>query len=165
MAPRFVFLDRDGTINRSPPAGEYLARPDDIALLPGAAAAIRRLNDAGVWAGVVTNQQGVALGPLTAADVEGVNRRLVELLSAHGAHLDGTWVCPHLEGTCDCRKPLPGLLLAAQRANPEIDFERAAMVGDTERDTGAGEAVGARTLLLGRDAPDLATAVELLLSE
>jgi D-glycero-D-manno-heptose 1,7-bisphosphate phosphatase len=85
---RWGFLDRDGTINVSAPKGEYLRRPEDVALLPGAGTAVRRLNDAGVPVFVVTNQRGVALGRMTLADVDAVNERLSELLAAVGARID-----------------------------------------------------------------------------
>src|SRR3954453_10440930 len=116
----WVFLDRDGTINVSAPRGGYITRAGELALLRGAAAAVRRLNEAGAWVGVVTNQRGVALGLMSEADVDGVHARLRELLAAEGAHVDGIWTCPHAEGACDCRKPQPGILLQAQREHPEI---------------------------------------------
>jgi D-glycero-D-manno-heptose 1,7-bisphosphate phosphatase len=165
VAPRWVFLDRDGTINVPAPPGDYVTEPGAVELLDGAGDAIRRLNDAGVWVGVVTNQRGVPEDVVAA-----VHARLRELLAEHGAHLDGIWVCPHQDGECDCRKPLPGLLLQAQAANPGIDFARAAIVGDSERDTGAGRALGLLTLRIGRDGDadhhvdSLAAAVDWLLS-
>lgn len=170
MPPAWVFLDRDGTVNVPAPPGDYVTRAADLALLPGAGAAVARLNRAGIWVGVVTNQRAVSLGVMTGADLASVNERLRELLAGHGAHIDGIWVCPHALGACDCRKPRPGLLLQAQRAVPEIAFTRAAMVGDSEADVAAGRAVGATTVRLGDElgdadllAADLAEAVELLL--
>jgi D-glycero-D-manno-heptose 1,7-bisphosphate phosphatase len=102
--------------------------------------------------------------------LDAIHHRLTELLADEGAHLDGIWVCPHLDGECDCRKPLPGLLLQAQRAVPEIDFERSALIGDTATDVAAGNAVGAVTVRLGAEigaaafaVPDLEAAVDILL--
>jgi D-glycero-D-manno-heptose 1,7-bisphosphate phosphatase len=165
VAPRWVFLDRDGTINVPAPPGDYVTDPGRVELLDGAGDAIRRLNDAGVWVGVVTNQRGV---PEEA--VERVHERLRELLAAERAHVDGIWVCPHQDGECDCRKPLPGLLLQARAANPDIDFASAAIVGDSDRDTGAGRALGLVTVRIGaggdadRHVASLAEAVAWLLS-
>jgi D-glycero-D-manno-heptose 1,7-bisphosphate phosphatase len=149
----WVFLDRDGTVNRKPARGEYVTRPDDVALLPGAAAAIRRLNKAGIGVAIVTNQRGVALGRMTSNDVDAVHARLASLLEADGARVDAIYTCLHEVGACDCRKPQPGLLLRAQRELDGVDFARAAMVGDSAIDVEAGRRVGARTVLIS-ESPD-----------
>ena len=82
-----MFLDRDGTIVEDP---GFLHEPDKVKLLPGAAAAIRQLNDHGFVVVVVTNQSGIARGLYTVAEYTAVQRRLSELLAAGaGAHLDG----------------------------------------------------------------------------
>jgi D-glycero-D-manno-heptose 1,7-bisphosphate phosphatase len=171
---RWTFLDRDGTINLKPARGEYVTTPTQIHLLDGAAGAIRRLNEAGVWVGIVTNQRGIALGRMSLADLEAVHGRLLTELAASGAHVDAVYVCPHEEGTCDCRKPLPGLLLRAQRDVGEMDFSQAAVIGDSPSDVQAGRAVGTMTVLLaseGNDsagaddvAPSLAAAIDRLLT-
>jgi D-glycero-D-manno-heptose 1,7-bisphosphate phosphatase len=145
---RWAFLDRDGTINAKPPCGEYVTTPAEIRLLDGAAGAIRRLNEAGIWVGIVTNQRGIALGRMTSADLDAVHERLLSRLAAAGAHVDAVYVCPHQQGTCDCRKPLPGLLLRAQQDVGDMDFSQAAVVGDSLSDIQAGRAVGTRTVLL-----------------
>lgn len=170
--PDWVFLDRDGTINRPVAPQEYVTRPADLQLLPGAAAAIARLNRAAIWVGIATNQQGIGLGRFSCADLLRVHERLRELLACEGAHVDGIWVCPHVAGVCDCRKPLPGLLLRAAREVPKLDLERAVMIGDAESDMAAGHAAGVRTVRLGPvrggaslRASDLRSAVELLLEQ
>src|SRR2546429_620821 len=102
---RAVFLDRDGTIVEDP---GFLHEPAKVRLLPGAAAAIRRLNDAGWLVATVSNQSGIARGLYDAAAYAAVQRRVVELLAAHGARLDGAYFCPHhpeITGPCECRKP------------------------------------------------------------
>jgi D-glycero-D-manno-heptose 1,7-bisphosphate phosphatase len=171
MRPQWVFLDRDGTLNEAAPPHRYIVRAEDLVLLAGAGDAVARLNHAGLWVGLVTNQRGVALGELSLEELDRVHDRLRELLAEHGAHLDGVWSCPHHEGACDCRKPAPGLLLRAQREVPEIDLTRAVMIGDSDTDIAAGRSVGATTIRLGgdcpaatRSAPDLAAAVDLVLS-
>lgn len=157
---RALFLDRDGTINVKAPEGDYITAPDQVRLLPGAAAAIRRANAQGALVIVVTNQRGIALGRMTAADLEAVHHRLAQLLAEEaGATIDAFFVCPHDEGTCDCRKPRPGLLQQALRRFPEIDVERSALIGDTPGDVAAGTAAGLRSLQLGVDAADLPAAV------
>jgi D-glycero-D-manno-heptose 1,7-bisphosphate phosphatase len=147
----WVFLDRDGTINVPPPQGKYITSADQVELLPDAARAIRILNEAGVWAAVVTNQRGIALGEMNERDLDAVHARLSDELAREGARLDAIYHCPHDESSCSCRKPQAGMLLSAQRRHPHLDFAQAAMVGDTEADVRAGRKVGASTVLLGAD--------------
>ena len=130
---RAAFLDRDGTIIED---RHYLARPDGVALVPGAAAAVRRLNEAGVAAVVVTNQSGIARGLVTPAQYEAVRARLDELLAAEGARVDATYLCPHhpdFTGPCQCRKPGPALYEQASR-ELGLDLARSAYLGDLWRD-------------------------------
>jgi D-glycero-D-manno-heptose 1,7-bisphosphate phosphatase len=168
-----AFLDRDGTINAAAPEGDYIASPDQVRLLPGAAAAIRRLNDLPAKVVVVTNQRGIALGLMSESDLAAVNARLGELLAAEGASLDATYHCPHEKHECDCRKPGPGLFERATREVPGVRLEGGAMIGDSAIDVEAGRRLGLTTVRLGssapgdppadRDAADLASAVERLL--
>ena len=156
--PAAAFLDRDGTINVKAPEGDYVDDPARLELLPGAAAAIRRLNDARIPVLVVTNQRGIALGRMTEDDLARVHARLDALLGAEGARIDAYYHCPHDRGTCDCRKPGTALLERAA-AEHGLDLTSALVIGDAESDVEAGRRVGARTVLLGRDARDLAAAV------
>ncbi len=148
---RWVFLDRDGTINVKPPAGEYVTAAEQLQLLPHAGAAIRHLNEARVWVGVVTNQRGIARGKMTETDLQAVHRRLADELARERAHLDAFYYCPHEEGACSCRKPEPGLLLRARRDTPGLTFAAAAMVGDAQSDVEAGRRLGLTTVLLAPD--------------
>jgi D-glycero-D-manno-heptose 1,7-bisphosphate phosphatase len=159
-----AFLDRDGTINVKAPEGEYVERPEELVLLPGAADAVARLNAAGIPVAVVTNQRGIALGKMTEADLAAVHAKLDALLAEHGAHVDHYEHCPHDRGTCECRKPGTLMLRRAAAALGE-DPASGAMVGDAETDVGAGRAVGARTLRIGGDVASLAEAVDVLLGE
>jgi histidinol-phosphate phosphatase family protein len=128
-----VFLDRDGTIIRDT---SYVRDPDDVELLPGSAAAIRRLNERGLPVIVVTNQSGIARGLITEQDYERVRRRLDKLLEAEGARIDASYHCPHhpdFSGPCECRKP--GLKLFRQAAAEHgLDLGRSFYVGDRRRD-------------------------------
>lgn len=150
---RTVFLDRDGTINESPPQGEYVTDPGALRLLPGAGEAIRLLNELPAKVVVVTNQRGVALGRMGEADLEAVHARLVDLLAAEGARLDGILHCPHHEGACECRKPGTGLFERAAREIDGVALEGGAMVGDAARDVEAGNRLGLITVRLGPSAP------------
>ena len=143
-----VFLDRDGTINRKPPEGEYVTRVSEFEFLPGAKEGIRMLNDAGMRVVIVTNQRGIALGRMSVADVERIHRRMLVELRLARASVDGVYICSHDKGCCTCRKPDVGLFLAAKRDFPQIDFARAAIVGDGEADMAAGARLGLRRILI-----------------
>jgi D-glycero-D-manno-heptose 1,7-bisphosphate phosphatase len=169
-----AFLDRDGTINVKAPEGDYITRPDDVVLLPGAARAVARLNARDVLAVLVSNQRGIARALFTHRDLDLVTDRLMQLLAEEGARLDGVYICAHDEGECDCRKPLPGMLLRAARENPNIDLGAAVMVGDAESDVAAGIAAGVTTIRLNSGeetsradyaADDLADAVDWILAQ
>src|SRR5262249_18384363 len=136
-----VFLDRDGTLNVKATEGEYVDDPAALVLLPGAAEAVRRLNDAGLTTVVVSNQRGVARALLDEADVDRLNLRLAELRAGAGAHLDAVFVGPHDHDSCECRKPRPGLIVRAVR-ELGIDPTAAVIVGDAESDVMAGRAAG-----------------------
>ncbi len=147
-----VFLDRDGTLIEEV---DYLASPDEVRLIPGAADAVARLNALGVPVVVVTNQAGVARGYFPESGVAEVHARLDRLLAERSAHVDRYYVCPHhpTEGAapyrreCDCRKPRPGLLLRAA-AELGLDLAASCMVGDKLSDLEAGAAAGCRTVLV-----------------
>ncbi|HLQ58979.1 MAG TPA: HAD family hydrolase [Gemmatimonadales bacterium] len=144
---RAVFLDRDGTIVEDP---GFLHEPEKVKLLPGAAAAIRRLNAVDYRVVIVTNQSGIARGRYTVDDYEAVQRRLGELLAAHGARIDGAYFCPHhpqLSGPCDCRKP--GLKLFREAAEAfDIDLSRSWWVGDRLSDVQPARLLGGRGILV-----------------
>jgi D-glycero-D-manno-heptose 1,7-bisphosphate phosphatase len=165
--PRFgtVFLDRDGTVNVKAPEGQYVTSPGDLALVPGAAAAISRLNAASVRVILVTNQRWLS-GLPDVTPYERVHARLEELLAEQGAHLDAAYYCPHASGSCRCRKPAPGMLeFAAQERR--FSLTESVMIGDRESDIAAGRAAGTATILLSakEKAPSSANYVAVDLAE
>jgi D-glycero-D-manno-heptose 1,7-bisphosphate phosphatase len=148
-----VFLDRDGVINRKPPRGSYITRWEEMHVLPDVADGIELLNKVGFRVIVVSNQRCVAKGLVSAAELESIHQRMCEQLAAAGAKIDGVYYCPHetwLE--CDCRKPAPGMLLAAARKH-RLDLTASWMIGDSEIDIEAGKSAGCKTArLLEHDA-------------
>ncbi len=151
---RAVFLDRDGTLNAmvyNPDFGlvDSPANPLEFTLLPGACAAIRRINQAGMLAVVVSNQPGVAKGKFTPAILMQITQKMHGELQHNGAKLDAVYYCLHhpeaalddLRLTCECRKPKPGLLLRAAQ-ELDIDLARSFMVGDGITDIQAGRKRG-----------------------
>jgi D-glycero-D-manno-heptose 1,7-bisphosphate phosphatase len=147
-----VFLDRDGTIIED---SGFIADPRKVRLLPGAAAAIRKLNERGFRVLVVTNQSGIARGLLSLDDYRATERRLDELLSTENAAVDGHYFCPHLpelSGPCECRKP--GTLLYRQAAERfGVDLSRSWWVGDRLRDVTPAETFAGRGILVGGTEP------------
>jgi D-glycero-D-manno-heptose 1,7-bisphosphate phosphatase len=147
-----VFLDRDGVISEQT---AFVNRPEELVLVDGAAAAIARLNRAGLPVVVITNQGGIAMGYLTEDDLGAIHARLEELLAEGGAHVDGIYYCPHhAEATvpayridCPCRKPGTGMLEKA-RDELGIDLSRAVLVGDATTDVLAGHRAGCFTILV-----------------
>ena len=142
-----VFLDRDGTINAEV---NYLHRPADLQLIPGASGAIRRLNQAGFVVVVVTNQAGIARGFYSEADMHALHAHLGALLARDHARIDAFYWCPHhpdFTGPCDCRKPGTAMIEAAA-SDHALDLRRSWLIGDTAGDIGAGQAAGCRTILV-----------------
>jgi D-glycero-D-manno-heptose 1,7-bisphosphate phosphatase len=174
-----VFVDRDGVLNElvsDPLSGkpESPLQPEQVALLPGASAAIRRLRDVGYVVVGVSNQPAAAKGVVEMQLLERVQARVLELLALDGAAPDDFRLCfhhpegviPELTRACGCRKPAPGMLLEAAE--------------ELELDVAAGTAAGCRTVLIEHpasahkrsgvahpdaSAPDLAAAVELVIMD
>jgi D-glycero-D-manno-heptose 1,7-bisphosphate phosphatase len=145
-----LFLDRDGTINIDT---THVSRPDTVRLIPGAAAAIARVNASGLPVIVVSNQSGIGRGLFTIEEYEQVRERIDELLSAAGAHVLTTYYCPHspdVAPACECRKPGPGLYRQAA-AEHGIDLARSWYVGDRLRDIQPAKSFGGHGILVPRD--------------
>ncbi|MGQ9689153.1 MAG: D-glycero-alpha-D-manno-heptose-1,7-bisphosphate 7-phosphatase [Desulfobaccales bacterium] len=140
-----VFLDRDGTINEEMGYINHLSR---FRLLPEAAPAIRRLNEAGIPVVVVTNQSGAARGYFPYSLVEEVHDRLRRLLHEADARLDAIYTCLHApDAGCACRKPRPGLLLQAAR-DLNLDLSRSFLVGDRYLDIQTAVNAGVQGILV-----------------
>ena len=153
---RAAFLDRDGVINLD---HGYVFRQQDFEFVPGTLAAARRLHEAGWALVVVTNQSGIGRGLYTEADYRALDAWMRAEFAAAGAPLAATYFCPHhprdalgvYRRECDCRKPGPGMLLAAAR-DLNLDLAASAMFGDKPSDLQAARAAGVPwRILLGTD--------------
>lgn len=140
--PLVVLLDRDDTLIED---GPYLNDPAGVVPMPDARRALRRLRAHGLLVGVVTNQSGVAKGLITTAQLDAVNARVEELLGP----FDCWQVCVH-DGGCSCRKPAPGMVIAAADALG-VPASRCVMIGDTGGDIAAAHAAQARAVLVPTD--------------
>ena len=147
-----VFIDRDGCLTEEVGYVNHVSR---IRLLPRSAEAVRRLNEAGVPAVVVTNQAGIAKSYFSEAVLDAVNEEARRQLAAGRARLDGLYVCTHhpdegeppFRADCDCRKPRPGLLLRAAR-DLDLDLAASVVIGDKMSDVATARAVGAAGVLV-----------------
>lgn len=173
-----VFVDRDGTIINE---RSYLADPEGVSLVPGAASALAELRAAGLALVTVTNQSGIALGLYGEQDYRAVAARLDRELVVSGASVDATEHCPHhpdVTGPCDCRKPATGMHRRAATALG-IDLARSYYVGDKVTDVLPAVELGGQGILVrtgyGRDheaavpegtwvADDLRSAADLILA-
>ncbi len=162
---RAAFLDRDGTINAMVRQADHdgvdsPATAEVFTLLPGAAQAIRLLNQTGLMAIVVSNQPGIAKGRFTYHQLDAQTRKMHEELAQLGARLDAVFYCLHhpralldeFRQACSCRKPRLGLLVQAAGALG-IDLRHSHMIGDTITDVQAGASAGCTTIWLDGRSP------------
>jgi len=143
-----VFIDRDGVLNDTPVVDGVPhppAKPDELKILPGVVEALEMLGAQGLLRIVITNQPDAARGTQSKQMIERIHDRLRQLLP-----LEAIYTCYHDNAdNCNCRKPKPGLIFAAQK-DYNIDLIRSFMVGDRWSDVAAGQAAGCATFFLPR---------------
>jgi len=177
VALKLVILDRDGVLNVD--RADYVKGPEELVLIPGAAAAVGRLTRAGLRTALATNQACVAKGLVSPATLDMIHEKLMQELAEADGRLDRVYVAPEASDTPNGRrKPSPAMLIEAMRdlgAQPAETL----FIGDAERDWAAAQAAGVRFVLVrtghgvktevalaGRDIPvfdDLGHAVASLL--
>jgi len=143
-----IFLDRDGVINRKLPEDHYVRNPSEFKILPNVLSALKILHNLGFALVVVTNQRGVARGLMTENDLCEVHDFMNSVFKDEGVVIDGLYYCPHdRTDDCDCRKPAPGMILAASQ-DLNIDLGSSFMVGDSVSDVKAGKNAGVRSVII-----------------
>lgn len=155
MSRRAIFLDRDGVICQN--RDDYVKSPQEMIFIPGSVAAVAALSKAGYPVFIVTNQSAVGRGLLSQGDLDQIHTLMLEQLHAEGARVAEILVCPHAPSdACDCRKPLPGMLLRAA-ARHGLDLAGSWMIGDARSDVEAAAAAGCGAVLVltGRGATQL----------
>lgn len=149
-----IYLDRDGVLNEDT---DLISRHEDLSLFEFVPEAVKRINQSEYLSVVITNQSVVARNLCSYDDVKVIHNKMETLLGREGAYLNDIYFCPHhpdggfpgenilYKVNCSCRKPKPGMLLAAaEKFN--IDLKESWMVGDSDRDIKAGKAAGCRTI-------------------
>lgn len=152
MNEKYVFLDRDGVINKDGWGWTdhgYIKRWEDFHFLPRAVEALKRIAEAGYKCVIISNQAGVGQGYYTKEALSEVTDKMLDAIKKAGGNIAGVYYCTHAkEEGCDCRKPKPGLLHQAKKELGIQDVSGKYYVGDTERDIQAGKSANLKTVLL-----------------
>lgn len=134
---RIVLIDRDGTINRRAPRGEYVRSWKEFAWIPETVNGMRALGERGFRFIILTNQAGIARGAMSVEAVSEINARMMSELAVLGVDVIETYVCPHhWDDGCQCRKPAPGMFHRASRDHL-LRLDRTIYIGDDPRDAQA----------------------------
>ncbi|MEC4749674.1 D-glycero-beta-D-manno-heptose 1,7-bisphosphate 7-phosphatase [Methylomicrobium sp. Wu6] len=143
---RYVLLDRDGVINED--SDQFIKSPDEWRPIRGSLEAIALLNANGFKVIVITNQSGIARGLFDLGMLDRIHQKMQHRVAENGGAIEAIYFCPHgPESDCDCRKPKPGLLRAFA-AEYQTELRDVVVIGDSQRDIQAAEAVGARPILV-----------------
>jgi UDP-N-acetylmuramoyl-tripeptide--D-alanyl-D-alanine ligase len=142
-----IFMDRDGVVNEEV---SYLSNPNDFRFIEGSIEAMRILKNLGYLLIVITNQAGIARGYFTEKALEKIHQKMRRSLEENDITLDDIYYCPHhpnFTGPCECRKPQPGMILAAAKKY-DIKLDQSYMVGDTLKDIETGYNAKVKTVLV-----------------
>jgi len=150
MIMKFIFLDRDGVINKDPAwAGkDYVTSWEDFEFLPGTLEALKNLTDNGYKIVVISNQAGVGKGLYTKEGLYEISGKMLDKIESAGGKIYSIQYCMHKnEDNCDCRKPKTGMFKNATK-DIEVDFSKTYFIGDSRRDIEAGDTIGCKTILV-----------------
>jgi D-glycero-D-manno-heptose 1,7-bisphosphate phosphatase len=141
-----LFLDRDGVVNVKLD-GRYVQNADEFEFMPGAENAIAKLSIIFKRILIVTNQQGIAKGIMSANDLNTLHQYMLQQLKVKGGVIEKIYYCPHLvAANCSCRKPNPGMIQQAIIDFPTIKIEESYLIGDSDSDIIAGDKMGLNTI-------------------
>jgi D-glycero-D-manno-heptose 1,7-bisphosphate phosphatase len=142
-----IFLDRDGVINQEV---NYLSKPEDFEFIEGSIDALKILQALDYLLIIITNQAGIARGYFSLENLNAIHDKMLTLLKQNGVTLTDIFFCPHhpdFTGSCDCRKPKPGMVLNASKKH-SVNLNKSYMVGDTLIDIETGFNAGCKTVLV-----------------
>ena len=145
-----LFLDRDGVINKKLEA-RYVRNFSEFEFINGALEALSELTNIFKRIIIVTNQQGISKGIMSEEDLFGLHSEMLDKISESTGRIDKIYYCPHLaDSNCDCRKPRTGMIEQAIIDFPEIIIEKSYLIGDSDSDIEAGEAMNLKTFKVDR---------------
>ena len=150
-----LFLDRDGVINYENP-GTYVRNWSEFAFYPHAPENIAFFNSRFQRIILTTNQRGIGKGLMSLADLESIHENMLNSIAQKGGRIDRIYYCLDLETESPCRKPNPGMALQAAQEFPEIDLNKAIMIGNNISDMGFGRNAGMATVFLRTTNPEIA---------
>jgi histidinol-phosphate phosphatase family protein len=143
-----LFLDRDGVINEKID-NDYVKNWSEFSFINGALEALSELSSLFGNIIVVTNQRGVGKGLMSENDLNIIHARMMDLVLKNGGRIDKIYFCTEILDTSLCRKPNIGMAMMAKNDFPEIDFERAVMIGDSKSDMEFGKSLNMKTVFIG----------------
>ena len=149
-----IFLDRDGVINHEI-QGTYVRNWKDFVFYPHAVENIAFFNSRFQFLFLATNQRGITKGIMTLEDLHDIHQRMLQRIQEKGGHIDKIYFCVDAENSSPCRKPNPGMAFQAARDFPEVNLEKALMVGNNVSDMLFGKNAGMKTVFLQTTSPDL----------
>ncbi len=153
----FVFLDRDGVINKKITDASVL-KPDDFKFVEGVKESIKWFSDSFARIFIVTNQQAVGDGKMTKKDLEDVHEKMLGEIRSSGGNIDKIYFCTTPDNTWSyCKKPSPGMAVKAKKDFPEIDFRKSIMVGDSLNDMKFGKRMKMITVFIGNEKKTIST--------
>ena len=147
-----LFLDRDGVINKRKVDG-YVTKIEEFELLPGVIDALKEISSFFHRIFIITNQQGVGKGIMTIKDLLEIQSFLQNKLRAAGIHIHGIFFCPHLEGTCFCRKPAYGMIRRLVHIFTDVNPRQSVFVGDDIKDILLAIRIGSKPVFIGTHSP------------
>ncbi len=153
MVKKIAFLDRDGVINRRAAPHDYIKHHEDFEVLPGIFPILKRLQSEGFEFIILTNQRGIARGMFSERDLELIHKKMQNLFASEGIEILDIFYCPHETGTCQCRKPGPGLMHQALQKH-EIDLSESLYIGDSSSDQVLAETFRIKYYMVPSDCPE-----------
>ncbi|MDA0890256.1 MAG: HAD family hydrolase [Bacteroidetes bacterium] len=146
-----LFLDRDGVINKKL-EGRYVRNFSEFEFMPGALDSISKLSNLFNRILIVTNQQGIAKGIMSEADLNTLHTQMQDRIEKLGGKINKIYYCPHLQDMdCMCRKPKSGMIEQAIIDFPEINIENSYLIGDSDSDIKAGKKMNLNTVKVDND--------------
>tara|TARA_B100000963_G_scaffold192519_1_gene167603 strand:+ start:31537 stop:32028 length:492 start_codon:yes stop_codon:yes gene_type:complete len=141
-----LFLDRDGVINKKL-EGRYVRFFEEFSFMPGAITAISKLSQVFQYIIIITNQQGIGKGLMTEIELDLLHKQMIHELKKKGGKIDAIYYCTDLASKkCNCRKPGTKMFENAIKDFPKIDIIKSYMIGDSDSDIQAGNAMQLNTV-------------------